>query len=98
MKKFKNIFFCILALFILFFIAKVVYHSLEPKAYDFMTKHFLTKKVPFDTKKQIYGSNDIVLVVIDAKTVEKYRWPWKREAYCPIFNYLNYSKSTQPKF
>ena len=33
-------------------------------------------------------------MVIDAKTVEKYRWPWKRESYCKIFNYLN---SAQPK-
>ena len=44
--------------------------------------------------KKIFGSDDIVLVVIDAKTVEKYRWPWRRESYCKIFNYLN---SAQPK-
>ena len=56
-----------------------------------MTKHALTEKLPFHNK-QIYGSGDIILVVIDAKTVEKYRWPWKRELNCKIYEYfLNYA-------
>ena len=61
----------------------------EPKAYDFMVKHVQTQALGFDTKKQVYGSDDIVLVVVDAKTVERYRWPWKRDKYCKIFEYLN---------
>lgn len=89
MKNFKNIFFCILALFILFFIAKVVYHSLEPKAYDFMVQKFLTEKLATDKSKNIYGHDDIVLVVIDEKSIEKYRWPWKRDLNCKIFEYFN---------
>ena len=92
MNKFKRIFFSVIIVVFFLLVAFLTYNLAEPKSYDFMIKHFLTKRMPFDTQKQIYGSDDIVLVVIDAKTVERYRWPWKREAYCPIFNYLNYSK------
>ena len=35
------------------------------------------------------ASDDIVLVVIDDKSTAKYRWPWKRELYAKIFEYLN---------
>ena len=42
----------------------------------------------------ISGSDDIVLVVVDAKSVDRYRWPWKREFYCNIFEYL---KLANPK-
>ena len=77
------------------FIYLLAYNLAEPKAYDFMVKHFLTEKLPFDNHKQVYGSDDIVLVVIDDKTVDKYRWPWKREKIGEIFEYfLNYA---QPK-
>ena len=74
---------------IFLFVSFVTYFQGEPKAYDFMTKHFLTNKLPFDNHKKVYGSDDIVLVVIDSKTVEKYRWPWKREVNCKIFEYLH---------
>jgi len=74
---------------IFLFVSFVTYFQGEPKAYDFMTKHFLTNKLPFDNHKKVDGSDDIVLVVIDSKTVEKYRWPWKREVNCKIFEYLH---------
>ena len=32
---------------------------------------------------------DTVIIVIDDKSIGKYRWPWKRELYCKIFDYLN---------
>ena len=35
-----------------------------------MVKHALTEKLPFHNK-QVYGSDDIVLVVIDAKAAER---------------------------
>ena len=92
MNKFKNLFFTFIIIFIFVFVANLTYNLAEPKAYDFMTKHVLTQKLPFDKIKKTYGSDDIVLVVIDAKTVEKYRWPWKRENYSKIFEYFNYSK------
>ena len=83
--------FIIIAL-VFIFVAYFTYNTAEAKAYDYMLKHFTTAKLPFDNHKQIYGSDDIVLVMIDAKTVEKYRWPWKRETNCKLFEYLlNYT-------
>ena len=88
MNKIKAAFFSIIVLAGLIFVYFVTYNFIEPKGYDFMIKHSLTQKLPFDKHKQIYGSDDIVLIVIDAKTVDKYRWPWKRELNCKIFDFL----------
>ena len=89
--RIKIFLFSIIILLGLIFVYFVTYNFVEPKAYDFMVKHSLTEKLPFHNK-QIYGSGDIILVVIDAKTVEKYRWPWKRELNCKIYEYfLNYA-------
>ena len=95
MNKLKLTLFSIIILLILFFVYFVTYTFVEPKAYDYMVKHVLTEKLPFDNKKQIYGSGNIILVMIDAKTVEKYRWPWKREVNCKLFEY--FSKYAEPK-
>ena len=93
MNKIKFAFLSIIVILALIFVYFVTYNFAEPKAYDYMTKHVLTEKLPFDNK-QVYGSNDIILIVIDAKTVEKYRWPWKRELNCKIFEYfLKYAHS-----
>lgn len=94
MNKIKLALSTIIVLLVFCFVYFLTYNLAEPKAYDFMTKHVLTQKLPFDNFKKVYGSDDIVLVVIDAKTVEKYRWPWKREVNCKIFEYFKYS---QPK-
>lgn len=67
----------------------LTYTHAEPKAYDFMTRHFLVNKLSADKTKITHGRDDIVIVVVDAKSVEKYRWPWKRELYCKIFDYFN---------
>lgn len=75
--------------FVFIFISYITYNTAEAKAYDYMLKHFTIQKLPFDTHKQVHGSDDIVLVMIDSKTVEKYRWPWKRETNCKLFEYLN---------
>ena len=92
MNKIKSTLLSIIVIFIFIFVAFLTYNLAEPKAYDFMTKHALVKKLPFDINKKTYGSDDVVIVVVDAKTVEKYRWPWKRHTYCDIFNYfLNYA-------
>ena len=89
MNKLKTFFSIIIIAFIFIFVANVTYNLAEPKAYDFMTKHVLIKKLPFDKYKRNQGSDDVVLVVIDSKTVEKYRWPWKREVNCKIFEYFS---------
>ena len=91
-KNLKTCFFAVIVFLCLLFVYITTYNLFEPKAYDFMIRHSLTQKLPFHNK-QIYGSNDIVLVVIDSKTVEKYRWPWKRDVNCKIFEFfLKYAK------
>ncbi len=80
--------FIIIAL-VFIFVSYVTYNTAEAKAYDYMIKHITTMKLPFDKHKQVYGSDDIVLVMIDSRTVEKYRWPWKRETNCKLFEYLH---------
>lgn len=52
----------------------------EPKAYNFMVKNFTANKS---------GSDEIVLIVIDDKSIDQIRWPWKRDLYGKIFEYLN---------
>ena len=88
MNKIKFALSSIIVLLVFIFVYFVTYNFVEPKAYDYMVKHVLTNKFQFDKKKQIYGSGDIILVVIDSKTVEKYRWPWKRELNCKLFEYF----------
>ena len=52
---------------------------LEPKAYDYMVKTFTAHKT---------GSDNIVLVVIDDKSIGRHRWPWRRDLYCGIYDYF----------
>ena len=94
MNKIKFALLSIIVLLILIFVYSVTYNFAEPKAYDFMVRHVLTEKLPFHNK-QVYGSGDVVLVMIDTITVDKYRWPWKRELYCKLFEYFH--KYAQPK-
>ncbi len=57
----------------------------EPKAYNFMVQNFSACKS---------GSDNIALIVIDDKSLARIRWPWKREKYAEIFEYLNtYAKA-----
>jgi len=57
----------------------------EPKAFNFMVKNFTATT---------RGSDEVVIIVIDDKSIGKYRWPWKRELYCQMFDYFHrYSKT-----
>ncbi|MBR1754453.1 adenylate/guanylate cyclase domain-containing protein [bacterium] len=84
-KKIKSflIFISVVTLFfVIYFISSTFF---EPKAYNFFVQNFSASKV---------GSEDIVLIVIDDKSLSKIRWPWKRELYGQIFNFLNeYSRT-----
>ena len=94
MKKVKLALLSLVVLVGLIFAYLVTYNLFEPKAYDFMTQHVLVENLPFDKSKQTFGSNDIALVVIDADSIKNYRWPWKRELYCKIYNYFkDYTKA-----
>lgn len=88
MKKIKYAFITIFVLIILSIIALLTYIFLEPKTYDFMMRHVVTERLPFDNVKNIYGHDDIVLVIIDDKSTEKYRWPWKRDLHNKVLKYF----------
>ena len=90
MKIFKSTGFFLKAFFIIVFMAIVTLfvtiEFLEPFAYNFMTKYFMTESAN--------ASNNTVLIMIDDKSISYHRWPWPREYYGKIFNYLNeYSKT-----
>lgn len=95
MNKLKVIFFTVVILLISLFTAWITYTYAEPKAYDFMIKNVTTERLPFDNVKNIYGHDDIVLVVIDGKSIDRYRWPWKRDLNCKLFDY--FSEYAKPK-
>ena len=95
MKKLRTIFTVLFLILIFSIVYFFTYNLAEPKAYDFMTKTCLTERLPLDKTKQVYGSDDVVLAVIDAKTTAKYQWPWAREDFCEIFDY--FSEYGKPK-
>lgn len=92
----KTVFKIIIRVFLCFLLLAVVgsvylfsYNLAEPKAGDYFTTRFSIRKLPFDHNKVTYGHDNVVLVVVDAKSAEKYRWPWKRELYCDILEYFS---------
>lgn len=93
MKYFKLALFSVLTVLLLMFVALLTYIFVEPKAYDFMIKNVSVEKLSFDNVKNINGHDDVVLVIIDDKSVEKYLWPWKRNLHSKILKYFTeYSK------
>lgn len=90
MKKLKSKAFFIKSAIIHIFLSLLViivsWQFFEPAAYNFMHKLFTARTT---------GSEDIVLIVIDDKSIEQYRWPWQRDLYAEIFEYLD--KYSNPK-
>lgn len=71
----------IFSIFVFLLVVYIISTSFfEPKAYNFMVKNFAANKS---------GSDEIVLIVIDDKSIDQIRWPWKRDLYGKIFEYLN---------
>ena len=58
----------------------VSWYAFEPKIYNLMVQNFTANK---------NGSSQIAVIVIDDKSIERYRWPWSRDLYSKIFEYLN---------
>ncbi len=88
MKKFNSKTFFIKSAIVHFFLTVLVvlisWQFFEPNIYNFMVKNFTANST---------GSDEIVLIVIDDKSIEKQRWPWPRHLYANIFEYLkDYSK------
>jgi len=78
-------------LFLVFvFIFVVIYaltaNTLQLKSYNILNKFTVDKRI---------ASNDVLLVVIDDKSLHEIgRWPWKREYYLEIFDYFeNYTNA-----
>ena len=74
----------VFSILVFMFVAYVIFASFfEPKAYNFMVQNFSASK---------HGSDDIVIIAIDDKSISDpvrgIRWPWKRELYAKIFEYL----------
>ena len=90
MKKLKSKAFfiksAIIHIFLSIFVILISWQFFEPSAYNFMHKMFTARTT---------GSEDIVLIVIDDKSIEQYRWPWQRDLYAEIFEYLD--KYSNPK-
>lgn len=83
MKIVKNIKSVIIVISVLIFMLVAYTISttfFEPKAYNFMVQNFSAVKS---------GSKNIVIVSIDDDSLARIRWPWKRELYSQIFEYLN---------
>lgn len=84
MKKLKSKLFFIQAVLLHIILTVVViivsWQLIEPNAYNFMIKNFVATK---------NSSDDIAVVVIDDKSIAYHRWPWPREYYGKIINYLN---------
>ena len=67
---------------IIIFIAYVIFSSFfEPGVYNLMVRNFVAGQK---------GSDGIVLVVIDDESIERHRWPWSRDLYAKIFDYLGH--------
>lgn len=84
MKKFKSKLFFIKSFFLHLFLSLVViyfsWQLIEPNAYNFMVRNFSAAKT---------GSDNISVIVIDDKSVAYHRWPWPREYYGKIMEFLN---------
>ena len=77
--------------FLLHFLLSVIlvilsWSFLEPFAYNFMMKYFGAAR---------QGSDNIVIIAIDDKSISYHRWPWPREYYGEIMDYLH--KYANPK-
>lgn len=79
----KSLILLIVASIVVFFLVYLIGHTIfQYKSYNFMMKQTSVNKI---------ASDDIVLVVIDNKSLAKLgRWPWKRTMFLEIFDFLEH--------
>lgn len=86
MKIFKSSLLIVIISFL--FVASIAYfvsiEFLDRNANDYVIKQMTYNKKPS-------GDDNIVLVIIDDKSIEAIRWPWSRSLYTEIFDYLKHS-------
>ena len=80
MKKFKPLIIFIAVIVFMFITYFIFNFFVEPKFYNVMMNSVVADKA---------GHNDAVIIVIDDKSISKQRWPWKRDMYAKMFNYLD---------
>ncbi|MBR1908342.1 adenylate/guanylate cyclase domain-containing protein [bacterium] len=80
MKKFKPLIIFISVVLFMFITYFIFNFFVEPKFYNVMMNMVVANKS---------GHDDIVVIVIDDKSISKQRWPWKRDMYAKMFNYLD---------
>lgn len=89
MKKFQHSFLIIFISFL--FVASIAY-IISTSFLDKNINDYFIKQHTYNQKNP--ASKDIVLVIIDDKSIEAIRWPWARTYYTAIFDFLqNYGKA-----
>lgn len=83
MKRFTSSLIIVLISFL--FVAAIAY-VISSQFLDRNANDYAVKQIAYNQKN--YGSNDIVLIVIDDKSIESIRWPWPRSLYTDIFEFL----------
>ena len=76
-------------IFILFLLTAIFIYWLTNSLFDEKVNDFLTKNLV--SWQKIKPSDEVVLVVIDDKSIEKISWPWQRSLFSDIFNYLEHT-------
>ncbi|MBR6098759.1 adenylate/guanylate cyclase domain-containing protein [bacterium] len=69
-----------LLVFLLLATTWIAYSFFEPFAYNFMIKDY--------TSRNKVASENTVIIAIDDRSISYHRWPWPREYYGKIINYL----------
>lgn len=84
-KNFNSKFLIFIALFtILSFVYYLSANYLDNRVNDFMTKVIL------QVRKNM-GSDNVVIVAIDDKSIEKVMWPWQRDLFSNLFDFLEFN-------
>lgn len=85
MKKFFTPRTIILLVFL--FIVSIIF-TVSTKFFDMRVNDFLTKAIIKTTNQPI--DSDVVLVVIDDKSIKAKEWPWTKDVFSDIFDYFEF--------
>ncbi len=75
-------------IFIFFFILTLIIFFISQKYIDNKVNDFFIKQFTAIQNKK--SPSEVVLVVVDDKSVERIAWPWQRSLFSDIFNFLEY--------